>query len=92
MRACKAVLLRVLAASLAGAAPCVLLALAPANCTAADVKPAPTIKDLDNQPVEIKNEPPPNVDAAKTMESYKRFLDLNAGDAALSSMWHVPAP
>src|SRR5580698_106332 len=83
MRACKAVLLSVLAASLAAAAPCVLLALAPANCTAADVKPAPTIKDLDNQPVEIKNEPPPNVEAAKTMESYKRFLDLNAGDAAL---------
>jgi tetratricopeptide (TPR) repeat protein len=83
MRACRGVLLRVLAASLAGAAPCLLLALAPAICTAADVKPAPTIKDLDNQPVEIKNDPPPNVDAAKTMESYKRFLDLNAGDAAL---------
>ncbi len=79
----KGVLLRVSTALLAGAVPCVLLALAPAISTAADQKPAPTIKDLDNQPVEIKNDPPKNVDAAKTMESYKRFLDLNAGDAAL---------
>jgi tetratricopeptide (TPR) repeat protein len=45
-------------------------------------KPA-TIKDLENQPVDINTDPPKNVDAAKTMDSYKRFLDLNAGDAAL---------
>jgi tetratricopeptide (TPR) repeat protein len=44
---------------------------------------APTIKDLDNQQVDVSPDPPKNVDAAKTMESYKRFLDLNAGDAAL---------
>ncbi len=50
---------------------------------AATQKPPATIKDLDNQPVDVNTDPPKNVDAAKTMESYKRFLDLNAGDAAL---------
>jgi tetratricopeptide (TPR) repeat protein len=50
----------------------------------ADKKPA-TIKDLDNQPVEVNTDPPRNVDSAKAMASYKRFLDLNAGDAALRS-------
>jgi cellulose synthase operon protein C len=46
-------------------------------------KNPPTIKDLDAQQIEINTDPPKNVDANKTMESYKRFLDLNAGDAAL---------
>ena len=50
--------------------------------SAAPKKPA-TIKDLENQQVDISPDPPQNVDAAKTMASYKRFLDLNAGDAAL---------
>src|ERR1700677_2871231 len=50
--------------------------------SAAPKKPA-TIKDLDNQQVDVSPDPPQNVDAAKTMDSYKRFLDLNAGDAAL---------
>ncbi len=50
---------------------------------AATKKPPATIKDLDNQPVEISTDPPKNVDPAKTMDSYKRFLDLNAGDASL---------
>ncbi len=49
---------------------------------AAPKKPA-TIKDLENQQVDVSPDPPKDVDAAKTMESYKRFLDLNAGDAAL---------
>jgi cellulose synthase operon protein C len=68
---------------LAGALPWTLLGLAPAICTAADQKPAPTIKDLGNEPVDINSDPPKNVDATKTMESYKHFLDLNAGDASL---------
>jgi cellulose synthase operon protein C len=59
------------------------VALSPASL-AAPQKPA-TIKDLDDQPVDISTDPPQNVDAAKTMQSYKRFLDLNAGDAALRS-------
>ena len=49
---------------------------------AAQKKPA-TIGDLDDQQVQISSDPPRHVDAAKTMESYKRFLDLNAGDASL---------
>ncbi len=49
---------------------------------AADKKPA-TIKDLDDTQVQVKPDPPAGVDAAKTMESYRRFLDLNAGDADL---------
>jgi cellulose synthase operon protein C len=43
----------------------------------------PTIKDLDNQPAPISTDPPQGVDAAQTMDSYRRFLDLNAGDAGL---------
>ena len=46
-------------------------------------KNPPTIKDLESQQVDINTEPPKNVDANKTMDSYRRFLDLNAGDAAL---------
>jgi cellulose synthase operon protein C len=46
-------------------------------------KNPPTIKDLDAQQIEVNTDPPKNVDANKTMESYRRFLDLNAGDAAL---------
>jgi cellulose synthase operon protein C len=60
------------------------MALLPAMSVAAEKKPA-TIKDLDNQQVDINTDPPRNVDPAKTMDSYKRFLDLNAGDAALRS-------
>ena len=46
-------------------------------------KNPPTIKDLDAQQVDVSTDPPQNIDANKTMDSYKRFLDLNAGDAAL---------
>jgi TolA-binding protein len=49
---------------------------------AANTNP-PTIKDLDAQQVDVNTDPPRNIDANKTMDSYKRFLDLNAGDAAL---------
>jgi tetratricopeptide (TPR) repeat protein len=60
-----------------------VMLLGAATLSAAPKKPA-TIKDLDNQqPVDVSPDPPQNVDAAKTMASYKRFLDLNAGDAAL---------
>src|ERR1700723_2558790 len=48
-------------------------------------KNSPTIKDLDNQQVDINTDPPKNIDANKTMDSYKRFLHLHAGDAALRS-------
>jgi cellulose synthase operon protein C len=59
-----------------------VMLLAPLQALAAPKKPA-TIKDLENQQVDVSPDPPKNVDSAKTMESYKRFLDLNAGDAAL---------
>jgi TolA-binding protein len=49
---------------------------------AAAQQPA-TIKDLEGSQVEIKSDPPRGVDAGKTMDSYRRFLDLNAGDAEL---------
>ncbi len=50
---------------------------------AAANKPPATIKDLEGQQVDISHEPPKGVDSNKTMDSYRRFLDLNAGDAAL---------
>ena len=56
--------------------------LGPPAAVGAPKKPA-TIKDLEDQQVDVSPDPPKNVDSAKTMESYKRFLDLNAGDAAL---------
>src|SRR5450755_2816581 len=65
-----------------GAAMLTALLLGSSMLSAAPKKPA-TIKDLDNQPVDVNLDPPKNVDSAKTMDSYKRFLDLNAGDAAL---------
>ena len=49
---------------------------------AASQKPT-TIKDLDTQQVDVNMDPPKNVDSTKTMDSYKRFLDLNAGDVSL---------
>ncbi len=73
---------RALAAStLIGAVSLTAALMAPPGLAAN--KPPPTIKDLDSQQVDVNTDPPQNVDANKTMESYKRFLDLNAGDAAL---------
>ncbi|HEY2466101.1 MAG TPA: tetratricopeptide repeat protein [Steroidobacteraceae bacterium] len=65
-----------------GAAILTAMLLGPSTLSAAQKKPA-TIKDLDNQQVDVNPDPPKDVDSAKTMASYKRFLDLNAGDAAL---------
>src|SRR5271165_1423233 len=59
-----------------------LMALAAGPAAAAN-KPPATIKDLEGQQVDISPNPPQGVDTNKTMDSYKRFLDLNAGDAAL---------
>src|SRR5579862_2011475 len=54
-----------------------------AGAATAAPKGTPTIKDLESQQVEVNTDPPRNVDSNKTMDSYRRFLDLNAGDAAL---------
>src|SRR5882762_7459209 len=56
----------------------------PLRAENAPKKPA-TIKDLEGQQVDISKDPPQGVDTSKTMDSYRRFLDLNAGDAALRS-------
>src|ERR1700688_4997843 len=66
------------AAGLGGMGPRRILA------QSAPKKPA-TIKDLEGQQVDISSDPPQGVDTNKTMDSYRRFLDLNAGDAALRS-------
>jgi TolA-binding protein len=60
-----------------------LLATCVASPGSAANKNPPTIKDLDEQQVDVNTDPPKNVDPNKTMDSYRRFLDLNAGDAAL---------
>ena len=54
-----------------------------AGSAAAATKPPPTIRDLDSQQVDVSTEPPQGVDANRVMDSYRRFLDLNAGDAGL---------
>jgi cellulose synthase operon protein C len=61
------------------------VALLLASPSLAANKNPPTIKDLEAQQIDINTDPPKNIDANKTMDSYKRFLDLNAGDAALRS-------
>jgi cellulose synthase operon protein C len=66
----------------ASAAAVALLVCFASPGVAANKNP-PTIKDLDAQQVDVNTDPPQNIDAGKTMDSYKRFLDLNAGDAAL---------
>jgi TolA-binding protein len=72
----------VLSAALAGVCVFMCGALAPSSAAAANKQPT-TIKDLEGQQVDISPDPPQGVDSNKTMNSYKRFLDLNAGDAAL---------
>ncbi len=59
------------------------LCCAPLAASAAP-KPPQTIGDLDKgQQVDVEPDPPSGIDATKTMDSYQRFLDLNAGDAEL---------
>src|ERR1022692_962390 len=61
-----------------------ILALGFASAPGSAAPPPPaTIKDIDKGEVDVKSDPPKGIDAAKTMDSYKRFLDLNAGDADL---------
>lgn len=46
-------------------------------------KPPALIEDLERDSVEVSKAPLQGVDANKVMDSYRRFLDLNAGDAGL---------
>jgi tetratricopeptide (TPR) repeat protein len=63
-------------------APFVALGAAPLLASAAP-KPPTTIGDLDTGQVDVQPDPPKGIDATQTMDSYQRFLDLNAGDAEL---------
>jgi tetratricopeptide (TPR) repeat protein len=67
---------------LGSCAAALALIAAPARASAANQSP-PTIKDLEGQQVTVNMDPPKGVDATQTMDSYRRFLDLNAGDAEL---------
>lgn len=64
--------------------PAALLCLAAlgANGQAAAHR-ARTVGDLTGRPVAVEANAPQGVDLAKAMASYRRFLDLNAGDARL---------
>ena len=64
-----------------GVLAALLPALAPITAGAAGAPP--TIKDLEGQEVDVKPDQPQGVDTRKTMDSYRHFLDLNAGDADL---------
>jgi TolA-binding protein len=67
-----------------GSMPCIaLLGVLWIPVAQAASKNPPTIKDLEGDQVDVNMDPPQNVDANKAMDSYKRFLDLNAGDAGL---------
>jgi TolA-binding protein len=68
----------------AAIAACLIPPLLGAPFAQAAQKKPQTIKDLEGQQqVDVSTDPPQGVDAAKTMDSYKRFLDLNAGDPSL---------
>ncbi len=62
--------------------PLLLAVSAAGTAGAASPQPA-TLKDLENQQVAVSPNPPQDVDFNKTMQSYRRFLDLNSGDAEL---------
>ena len=70
---------------LAHAIAVALLTAAATPAFTADKKPASagTIKDLENRKVDVNRDPPTNIKAQQAIEQYKRFLELQAGDAKL---------
>jgi cellulose synthase operon protein C len=46
-------------------------------------KPAPTLKDLPKREIEIRKDAPSDNNAAKAMDNYRKFLELQKTDAAL---------
>lgn len=56
-----------------------VLALASAPSDAAP-KPAPTIRDLKSRPVDVRVDAPVEASAARAMENYRRFLELQQTD------------
>ena len=65
----------------AAIAACLWLAMLPAG--AADQKSAPTISDLNGRAVDVQTGAQPQASAAKAMDSYRRFLELQATDPKL---------
>ena len=61
---------------------CAWLAAGTLGARAAD-KPAPTIKDLEARKVEIRKDAKVDTSAAKAMDNYRRFLDLQKTDPQL---------
>jgi cellulose synthase operon protein C len=59
------------------------LAAVASTANAADPKSAPTIKDLDSRAVDVPTGSQPPASAAKAMDNYRRFLELQATDPKL---------
>src|SRR5690606_15101323 len=60
-----------------------VLLLATGFAGAAERKKEPTLKDLPKRDVQIRRDPPSDVNAGKAAENYRRFLDLQDADPAL---------
>jgi TolA-binding protein len=59
------------------------LALPVLQASAADPKSAPTISDLNARPVDVQTGSQPQASAAKAMDNYRRFLELQETDPKL---------
>ncbi len=54
-----------------------------ATLAASREKPAPTLKDLPKREIEIRKDSPSDNNAAKAMDNYRKFLELQKTDPAL---------
>ncbi|HUG72074.1 MAG TPA: tetratricopeptide repeat protein [Steroidobacteraceae bacterium] len=61
----------------------IALGLSAAIASAAGSRDEPTLKDLPKRKVEIRRDPPSDVNADKATENYRRFLELADTDPAL---------
>ena len=61
----------------------VCLGLPLSQASAADSKSAPTISDLNGRPVDVQTGGQPQASAAKAMDNYRRFLELQETDPKL---------
>ena len=59
------------------------LALPVLQASAADPKSAPTISDLNARAVDVQTGSQPQASAAKAMDNYRRFLELQETDPKL---------
>ena len=58
-------------------------AVIPAARAQSSSAPAPTIKDLSKKKIEVHKDTPADANAAKAMENYKHFLELQNTDPKL---------